>query len=194
MTLNKNDTKYNHAAEKMQNALLSILNTKDFEMISVKEICEVAEVNRSTFYQHYDNINDLLNEAMESVYKTFFNQYAEIKDKNINASSQTEEDLFFIREEYLLPYLSFMKEHRKLFRILYEKNEVVGSEKLYSAWFKEVFAPILSRFGVPEEEHSLIMTFYLKGLLGMITEWIQNDCEMPVEKLISAIKKCIFRP
>lgn len=194
MTLNKKDTKYNHAAEKMQNALLSILNTKDFEMISVKEICEVAEVNRSTFYQHYGNINDLLNEAMESVYKTFFNQYAEIKDKNINASSQTEEDLFFIREEYLLPYLSFMKEHRKLFRILYEKNEVVGSEKLYSSWFKEVFAPILSRFGVPEEEHSLIMTFYLKGLLGMITEWIQNDCEMPVEKLISAIKKCIFKP
>ena len=37
-----------------------LLNIKDFEYITVKDICLKAKVNRSTFYLHYLNVNDLL--------------------------------------------------------------------------------------------------------------------------------------
>ena len=46
----------------MHNALITLLDSKDFEYITIKEICEIAGVNRSTFYLHYDNVNDLLQE------------------------------------------------------------------------------------------------------------------------------------
>lgn len=51
--MNKNESKYFKSAEKMQSALISLLDKKDFELISIKEICETAGVNRSTFYLQY---------------------------------------------------------------------------------------------------------------------------------------------
>ncbi len=64
--MNKNESKYFNTANKMHDALIQILDRKDFEYISVKEICEAAGVNRSTFYLHYDNLNDLLWETVEA--------------------------------------------------------------------------------------------------------------------------------
>ena len=42
----------------MDEAFLTLLAKKDFEYITVKEICEVAEVNRSTLYLHYETMSD----------------------------------------------------------------------------------------------------------------------------------------
>ncbi|MBE5916817.1 MAG: TetR/AcrR family transcriptional regulator, partial [Pseudobutyrivibrio ruminis] len=52
--MNKNGSKYFKSAEKMHNALITLLDNKGFEYITIKEICETAGVNRSTFYLHYD--------------------------------------------------------------------------------------------------------------------------------------------
>lgn len=48
--MNKSESKYFHTAERMDEALLSLLLEKDFEYITVKDICACAGVNRSTFY------------------------------------------------------------------------------------------------------------------------------------------------
>ena len=61
--MNKNESKYFNTSVKMDEALLSILEKKDFEYITIKEICDAAGVNRSTFYLHYENTYDLLQEA-----------------------------------------------------------------------------------------------------------------------------------
>ena len=61
--MNKNESKYFHTAIKMDEALITLLEKKDFEYITVKEICATAGVNRSTFYLHYENTSDLLEET-----------------------------------------------------------------------------------------------------------------------------------
>ncbi len=43
-------------------ALIELLQTKDLDKISVREICERADVNRSTFYDHYEDIYALMND------------------------------------------------------------------------------------------------------------------------------------
>ena len=63
--LNKAESKYFSTAVKMNEALIECLEKKDFEYITVKEICEKAGVNRSTFYLHYETITDLLKECVE---------------------------------------------------------------------------------------------------------------------------------
>ena len=49
----------------MDEAFILLLDKKDYEYITVKEICAKAGVNRSTFYLHYETINDLLEESLE---------------------------------------------------------------------------------------------------------------------------------
>ncbi len=189
--MNKNDSKYFKSAEKMHNALITLLNKKDFELITVKEICELAEVNRSTFYLHYDNSYDLLKETIEAVYKDFFSRFSDDGYREINLKEKSDEELFLITPNYLMPYLEFVEDNRKLFFIMYEKNEMMGAEKTYEKWFKEIFGPILTRFGVSQEEQPFIMIFYLEGIIGIINEWLARDCKESKETIISIIQKCI---
>jgi len=53
----------------MDEALICLLEKKDFEYITIKEICQEAGVNRSTFYLHYENTRDLLEETVEYLVK-----------------------------------------------------------------------------------------------------------------------------
>ena len=65
---------------------------------------------------------------------------------------------------------------------------------MYGAWFKNIFGPILTKFGVPEEEQPYIMIFYMKGLVGMVNEWVNNDCSTSKEVMVGIITKCIIKP
>lgn len=55
--MNKSESKYFNTALLMDAALLTLLEGKDLEYITVKEICEKAGVNRSTFYLHYETLS-----------------------------------------------------------------------------------------------------------------------------------------
>jgi len=67
--MNKSESKYFNTALKMDEALVDILREKGLEYVTVKEICEKAGVNRSTFYLHYETIDDLLTECVENTNK-----------------------------------------------------------------------------------------------------------------------------
>ena len=62
--MNRSESKYFNTALRMDEALAALLEKKDFEYITVKEICDAAGVNRSTFYLHYENTRDLLDETV----------------------------------------------------------------------------------------------------------------------------------
>jgi AcrR family transcriptional regulator len=51
----------------LKNALIDIMKTKSIHLISIKEICEEADVNRSTFYRHYNTQYDLYDEIIEDL-------------------------------------------------------------------------------------------------------------------------------
>ena len=63
--MNKSESKYFNTARRMDEALMALLEKKDFEYITIKEICAEAGVNRSTFYLHYETTRDLLEETLE---------------------------------------------------------------------------------------------------------------------------------
>ena len=56
--LNKSESKYYNTACLMNEALILLLEKKEYSFITIKEICEKAGVNRSTFYLHYLSIDD----------------------------------------------------------------------------------------------------------------------------------------
>ena len=66
----------------MDEAFLTLLAKKDFEYITVKEICEVAGVNRSTFYLHYETMSDLLSESVSRMNEQFLACMEKDSDKN----------------------------------------------------------------------------------------------------------------
>ena len=104
--MNKSESKYFNTALRMDEALIELLEEKDLEYITVKEICQRAGVNRSTFYLHYETVADLVNETAEMVNRRFLSYFPQQKEELFRGvDSQEPEDLILVTREYLLPYL-----------------------------------------------------------------------------------------
>lgn len=192
--LNKSESKYFLTAAKMDKAFLTLLEKKDFAYITVKEICETAGVNRSTFYLHYETISDLLAESIKHMNQQFL-AYMERKPEDFATKLQSSplNELYLVTPEYLTPYLHYIKEHRRLFHTALENAQVLGDEDAYEKMFRYVFAPILKRYDVPESDRVYIMAFYIHGLIAVITEWLKNDCADSIEHIISVMQRCVMR-
>ena len=56
----KNNSRYKISSDKIETAFLTLLLNHKYEDITISQICEQANINRSTFYCHYSDINDLI--------------------------------------------------------------------------------------------------------------------------------------
>lgn len=190
--MNKNESKYFNTAKKMNEALINLIDKKDFEYITVKEICEKAGVNRSTFYLHYENISDLLKETTRYITDGFLSYFTPDKNNiNLNIGMAPTNDLQFIKPEYILPYLSYVRENRRIFKTAVKHLGTLDFDNVYERMFSHIFSPILERFGVPEKEREYTMRFYLTGITAMVMEWIKNDCRESDEDMCRIIVRCV---
>lgn len=190
--MDKYQSKYLNTALCMDEALLLILESKEYEYITVKEICQKAGVNRSTFYLHYETMDDLLGEAIKMVNERFDNSFGKAKDsfKGNWQTNKKKEDLVLVTPQYLLPYLTFIKENKKLFKLMCSRPALFNADKTFKKLYDEIFEPILTVFLIPKEEKEYILQFYIRGVLAIILEWLKNDCLDDIEKIINIIMKC----
>ena len=147
--MNKSESKYFNTALCMDEALISLLKVKDLEYITVKEICEKAGVNRSTFYLHYETIADLVNEAMETMNQRFMSYFADTKGIAEELNHTDLSNLVLITRDYLEPYLRFVSENKDLYRAAFRNPKEMQANVKYGYIKKYIVEPILKRFGVP---------------------------------------------
>lgn len=179
----------------MDEAFLKLLEKKDFAYITVKEICAQSGVNRSTFYLHYETINDLLTESVSYMNEQFLSYMAKDTETFVGKLHTCDmNELYLITPEYLKPYLGYIKEHKRLFSTATKNATVLGMDNVYGRMFRHVFTPILERYGVPEEDRVYTMAFHISGLMAIITEWVKNDCVDSIDHIISLIQKFVGRP
>jgi AcrR family transcriptional regulator len=191
--LNKAESKYFNTAVRFDKALLSLLEKKPFEYITISEICEDAEVNRSTFYLHYENTTDLLKEATQHILSRFQSYFKTDLDSISNRFTQTErQDLLFITPEYLNPYLTFIRDNRRLFKTVMREFGSMGFDQVYHKMFTYIFDPILARFDFPANTRTYVMKFYLSGITAIAMEWLDGDCHDSIETIIAIITECVL--
>lgn len=190
--MNKNESKYFNTAVKMDRALIELLEKKNFEYISIKEICAAAGVNRSTFYLHYENTADLLKEITQYIIDSFLSYFS---DDMQSIACRFEDcdlkDLVFITPEYLSPYLSFIKENQRIFKTSIRHLGSMNFDSIYNKMFKYIFNPVLDRFDFPEKDRIYILKFYLVGITAVVMEWLENDCSEEIDDIIRIIIDCV---
>lgn len=191
--MNKSESKYFHTAVKFNEALLKLLEKKPFEYITVSELCKEAGVNRSTFYLHYENTVDLLNETTQYVMQCF-NGYFSMDEKSIADKFQNCDlhDLIFINRRYLHPYLSYVRDHQRLFTAAISQPAAFQFDSAFRRLFDRIFDPILDRFHYPDSGRKYVMMFYLNGITAIVAEWVQDGCRKDIDEVIVILHQCIF--
>ncbi len=191
--MNKNESKYFNTAVKMDEALIELLEKKEFAYITVKEICETAGVNRSTFYLHYENTADLLKEATQHILNRFQSYFkTDIESISLRYTQTDRKNLLFITPEYLIPYLTFIKDNQRLFKTAVKEFGSMGFDKVYQKMFVYIFDPILARFDFSENIRGYVMKFYLSGITAIILEWLDGDCHDSIETVSGIITECVL--
>lgn len=181
---NNTNSKYLSTSNLFDEALLALLDKKEYEFISVKDICKKAGFNRSTFYLHYENIDDLLKETIEytsnKLWKYYENISFDINTMNLN-------DLILINDKFLYPYLSFVKDNKIIMSLSYSKPELMGSYKKYNFIYKHIAEPILIKFNIDESKRKYIFSFYFNGIQAIVKEWVKNNYKESIEYISSLI-------
>lgn len=186
--MNKSESKYYNTALLMDNALLLLLEKKEYEFITVKEICKKAGVNRSTFYLHYESIDDLLYETIEMVNKRF---HIAFDNEVIDPNKKTKDELFLIEDKYIYPYLNFIKENSKIYKLIQKQPYLFGKNKIFNNMYNNIFSIILDKYGVKEKEKEYIFSYFSSGLISIILKWIEKDCIEEIEFIANIIKRVI---
>ena len=191
--MNKSESKYFNTAVKMDLSLISLLKKKPFDYITVSEICKAAGVNRSTFYLHYENIGELLNETARYLLDDFLTYFtADTKAAVFHLEECSLDELIFIGDKYLVPYLTYIKNNKEVFQTALSYNKVLGFEEVYKRMFEKIFNPILDRFRYPPDIRQYVMMYYLNGISAITGEWLKNGCEKSVKEISEIITICVF--
>ena len=191
--MNKAESKYFNTAIRFNKALLSLLEKKPFDYISIREICETAEVNRSTFYLHYENTRDLLKETTTYVLDNFASYFSTDAERVVAQFANCDlQDLKFINDKYLHPYLLFIKDNQQLFSAVLAQPTTFDSKNIFQRLFDNIFKPILDRLHYPRDVQNYVMMFYLNGITAIITEWLKDGCQKSIEDISAIIHICIY--
>lgn len=191
--MTKAESRYFNTAKKMNEAFIFLLDEKDYEYITIIDICRKAGVNRSTFYLHYENISDLAQETVETLLKNFLAYYPSRSTKVVfeDIASRDKEKLIFLTPEYLIPFLSFIKNNKKLFSVVLSEGRVFRHDESFNDLFKYILDPICTIFDIPQEERQYYVHFFIDGIMGIVKEWLKNDCRETPEALGTLIMKCL---
>lgn len=190
--MNKNESKYFNTAILFDEALIYLLEKKDIEYITVKEICNKAGVNRSTFYLHYESMNDLVEETMNYInekFRDYFNENSKEFIDKIKHSSL--EDLKLVEKKYLTPYLTFIKDNKKIFRASFNNPKGMSAFDKYNHLKNHILIPILERFNIAEKERNYLISFYINGIMAIIKEWLNTDCKDSISDIEDVVIKCV---
>ncbi len=178
--MDKFEKRFYNSSLKMNEAMLEMLETKNFSEITVSDLCRKSGVNRSTFYSHYSNTFDLLQEIKDRMISDFV--------KSFDGLSETDDIATYIDNEHLNIYLNFIKDNLKLFR--------TAAINMNAEIFNKVFEFIRKGYiihGITDENYIYYSSrFYLQGINAIVTEWVKRGCSDTIEYVASVIKKCIL--
>lgn len=153
----------------LKDSLVTMLETQSIHKISIRELCEHAEINRSTFYKYYGNQYELLEDMENELLRHI---WGEDKEHLLIQPVMT--------VERITSLLSYFETCCQLVRLLVNNNvDPAFPEQIIS--LPEVKALATQRLGdgYSPEQLDYLSTFLINGSFHMIREWINKEDREP---------------
>lgn len=177
------DIRYYRTKQRITEAMVCLLKEKNFDQITVKDICEYAEISRSGFYLHYLDKYDLVEK----------HQLELMAHANRILSSTS---LTYIKKSDLMLYmLNYLKNEGELLALLisdHGSSEIQNQVKqlLKKNALQNIIEHLNIQLDTEIEKHYLV-TFLSNALLGVLQEWINNGQKESPEELVHILNKIV---
>lgn len=172
------DNRVRYTKAVLQQALLSLLQTKHIDKVTIKELCEEAKVNRGTFYLHYSSPNDLLMEIEQQFIDENMAQFNPYFHEGYETS-------------YMSNLFSGILKNRELCRIIMSKN---GNPKFIERIQRMIRPSIIDGWcrefpTYRREDLDYVYDFIFVGSMRLILNWIEDDKGLSTAELANRLDR-----
>lgn len=169
----KMDRRVRKTRKQLLIALTSLMETKDIKNISVKELTDLADMNRGTFYLHYKDVFHMV----EQIENEFLQELTLILDRTFPAESLP------VPLDVLSNIFSFLEENCEMCAALlgphgdmpfFNKTTGLVEKYILNCWHK---------MNYPKEDFHYYFSFIIAGCIGMMREWVSNGFKESSDEL-----------
>ena len=156
-------------------ALAELLAEKHISQISIRELCEKAELNRSTFYLHYQDVYDLL-EEIESEIASEADQAVDFKPEN------------------QVRFLKYLKENREYYRLLLTNSDHNFMRRYHEKVLNRLME--IMDLNVSRKKQEYILNYALEGSMCIVRKWAENgfmESEQEIADLLFSLSDSIVK-
>ena len=168
----KNNSRYKISSDKIETAFLTLLLNHNYEEITISQICEQANINRSTFYCHYNDINDLIikieNKFAKSTANIFNFGERRTHEAFIEMFTFVKDNKYFYKAFLNIPYATLAESSTKteVLKNIGEKTDIDKSNSI-GIFYRASF------FGA--------------GIKEMCRIWLERDCKETPEEMATLL-------
>lgn len=166
----------------LKECLFSLLEEKSIDEITVKELTEAADVNRSTFYFYYKDINDMMIQIQDSIFEVFKKNVVEQQ-----SSFATVEDF----EHYIYRFLVFCKEYENICKFVISNDPNNNLAKKVKKTMFEHIPDSTKVFSVDDPKY-YITVFGLSAMWETVIQWMYDGMNVCPERMAKFMAMSYF--
>jgi AcrR family transcriptional regulator len=178
--MNITDRRVVKTRESIRKAFLQLIQIKDFQQITVTELAEAANIDRKTFYLHYNSTADLLKE---------FETELEGKVKLLLLKNAS-----FDIHSFFQGLNTIMMEDIGLYRHISETTSYsflkTACKDILKATIKESF---FKESGMTVEKFNVYAEYISSGIIGIYTAWLTSESGISLEELTDTAKDAVLQ-
>ncbi|MGN0592356.1 MAG: TetR-like C-terminal domain-containing protein [Ruminococcus sp.] len=166
------------AKQLLEESLLQLMQDKNIKRITVRELTAHAGINRSTFYLHYMDIYDMVEQLEQRLIYEFYQEL-----NSDHAQRTIQEDVYY----FMTVVFSFLKKNRRMVLILCGENgDRTFMKRLSEITRSQASVWIHSLLGehAQKDQEELAASFFCSGCVAMVYSWILHDETMDQQKVL----------
>ncbi len=179
MNNEKENRRVKYTKMAIKNSFLELLKEKSISKISVKEICDIADVNRSTFYNYYLDQYDLLSSVEEELISGITNHL-----DNYDFSDKSDAPIDMIKR-----ILDYIQSEKDIFNIFFNSSDLFFVEKIIKIIGKQYILSTYQNYSLTKIEAEYYFSFVGFGTIGVIQLWLRNGAKTNTNDLAKIIFK-----
>lgn len=169
----------------IQEAFMKLLEQKDISKISVTDIVKMADINRSTFYAHYQDIFALYEDLMQNVIRCCLESLEKDDHSNIMKEPQ----------RYLRTITATLEEYRHLYRKLGHSEDI---HRILDIFRQQIVEDITLADMLPEKVrveplYSIRIHFFVGGIMNTYQQWLEGKLTCSLEEINVEIGELIVK-
>lgn len=185
MESNRMDRRKKYSLKMIRQAFLELLKEKDLTSITVTEVCNLADINRGTFYKYYCDIDDLFQQTCDA----FLNEIFDLIISSVDGKDTSERNFY----ELLNDALRIVSQNTDLLVILTKTDNFnVVVSKIISFIHPAALVQLKKiSLKLSECEVEYMVEFIVGGCGAIVQKWLSDGMTTPKEQIIDMMYKSI---